>query len=104
MSDFREVKRRAVSFEQFAASKGVKLNRDALAAVIGMALLPHKTAAQRGKWHSAIQRYVAERELYERYLVEVPEETQLVPLDMSKSADQAYVRVMAKRAERRKVK
>jgi hypothetical protein len=104
----RTISRPAISFEQWAAANGIKLPSDAIEAeVIGMAFIPHKTRRQKGRWRSKMSEYVdlvAARARYQAAIEsgEVTTVIEEIPLDMTKASDQAYARVLAKRAARRK--
>lgn len=102
----RIVKRPSVSFEQWAEVNGIKVPADhILAEVIGGAFIPSKTRSQKGKWRSKIQELATYQDAHARYAAAVasgaiPTLTEEIPLDMSKAADVAYARAMAKRAAR----
>ena len=102
----RVIRYPAVSFEMWSKINGIALPPEhLLAECVGATMLANKTRMQKGKWKANLKRLAAHQEALARYQAavasgEISIVVEEVPLDMTNAADQAYARVLAKRAAR----
>lgn len=97
---FRIVKKPDFTFEEWAKQKGITIPQfDIGMAVLGKAGSPTKRTQGLLKTNWNNMKEV--EELRKQYLSEVTYTEHEVPLDLSKESDQAYLRVLQKREERK---